>query len=144
MFHLLSSVILILWYMNLMNNGQIDRGNENTTQRLPLWMRKTTKKPQSGWSASGFEPGISRMRVSCVTTEPPRSVKFWFYYNRKDNKLETSACQVPQYTNICASDLTITFRQHYIDSRLSLKKGSSVPNYLLGASPGSWHAFFTL
>ena len=31
-------------------------------------------KPQSGWSAPGFEPGTSRMRVSCVTTEPPRSV----------------------------------------------------------------------
>ena len=50
--------------MNLMNNGQIDRGN----------VRKTTKKTQSGWLAPGFEPGTSRMRVSCVTTEPPRSV----------------------------------------------------------------------
>ena len=50
--------------MNLMNNGQMDRGNENPVQPLP----------QSGWSAPGFEPGTSRMRVSCVTTEPPRSV----------------------------------------------------------------------
>ena len=65
---------LILWYMNLMNNGQMDRGNENPTQYFPWWLRKTTKKPQSGWSAPGFEPGTSRMRVSCVTTEPPRSV----------------------------------------------------------------------
>ena len=32
------------------------------------------EKPQSGWSAPGFVPGTSRMRVSCVTTEPPRSV----------------------------------------------------------------------
>ena len=64
MFHLLSSQILILWYMNLMNNGQMDRGNENPTQHLPWWLRKTMKKPQSGWSASGFEPGTSRMWVS--------------------------------------------------------------------------------
>ena len=35
---------------------------------------KPRKKPQSGWLAPGFEPGTSRMRVSCVTTEPPRSV----------------------------------------------------------------------
>ena len=57
-----------------MNNGQMDRDNENPTQHLPWWLRKTTKKTQSGWSAPGFEPGASRMRVSCVTTEPPRSI----------------------------------------------------------------------
>ena len=62
---------LILWFMNMMNNGQMDHGTENPTQHLP---RKITKKPQSGWSAPGFEPGTSRMRVSSVTTEPPRSV----------------------------------------------------------------------
>ena len=76
---------LILWYMNLMNNGQMDRGNENPTQHFPWWLRKTTKKPQSGWSAPGFEPGTSRMRVSCVSTEPPRSVMLilflkWNYF----------------------------------------------------------------
>ena len=38
------------------------------------------KKPQSVWSAPGFEPATSRMRVSCVTTEPPRSVVI-FYFN---------------------------------------------------------------
>ena len=27
-----------------MNNGQMDRGNENPTQHLPWWLRKTTKK----------------------------------------------------------------------------------------------------
>ena len=32
------------------------------------------QKNQSGWSAPGFEPGTSRMRVSCVTTETTRSV----------------------------------------------------------------------
>ena len=32
------------------------------------------EKPQSGWSVPGFEHGTSRMRVSCVTTEPSRSV----------------------------------------------------------------------
>ena len=74
MFHLLNSLILILWYMNLINNGQMDRGNENPIQHLPWWLRKTRKKSQSGWSAPGFEPGTSRMRVLCVTMEPPRSV----------------------------------------------------------------------
>ena len=80
MFQLLSSLILILWYMNLVNNGQMDRGNENPTQHLPWWLRKTTKNPQSGWSAPGFEPGTSRMRVSCITTEPPRSVILFSIY----------------------------------------------------------------
>ena len=37
---------------------------------------KPRKKTQSGWSA--LEPGTSRMRVSCVTTEPPRSVIKFF------------------------------------------------------------------
>ena len=79
---LLSSLILILWYMNLMINGKMDRGNENPTQHLPWWLRKTTKEPQSGWSAPGFEPGTSRMRVSCVTTEPHHSVIIvLFHYN---------------------------------------------------------------
>ena len=66
-----------------MNNGQMDRGNENPTQ--PWWLRKTTKKSQSGWSAPGFEPGTSRMRVSCVTTEPPRSVflALFLHFRRK-------------------------------------------------------------
>ena len=63
-----------------MNNGQMDRGNENPTQHLPWWLRKTTKKPQSGWSAPGFESGSSRMRISCVTTEPPRSVLSLFCF----------------------------------------------------------------
>ena len=43
--------------MNLMNNGQMDRGNENPTQHLPYWLRKTTKKPQSGWSHRDLNPG---------------------------------------------------------------------------------------
>ena len=37
-------------------------------------IEKNHENPQSGWSAPGFEPRTSRMRVSCVTTEPPRSV----------------------------------------------------------------------
>ena len=61
----------------------MDRGNENPTRHLLWWLRKTTKKPQSGWSAPGFEARTSRMLVSCVTMEPPRSlVKDFFirYY----------------------------------------------------------------
>ena len=57
-----------------MNNGQMDRGNENPPQCLPSRLRKNTKKSQSGWSAPGFKSGTSQMRVSCVSTEPPRSV----------------------------------------------------------------------
>ena len=40
-----------------------------------LMTEENHEKTQSGWSAPGFEPGTSRMRVSCVTTEPTRSVK---------------------------------------------------------------------
>ena len=43
----------------------MDRGNENQPQHLPLGLRKTTKKPQSGWSAPGFEPG-TRPNASLV------------------------------------------------------------------------------
>ena len=49
---------------------------------------KTTKKPQSGWSAPGFEPGTSRMRVSCGTTEPPRSVRNLLFFNVGLNDFE--------------------------------------------------------
>ena len=54
---------------------EMDRGNENPTLHLSWSLRKTTKKPQSGWSAPGFEPGNPRIRVSYVTTEPPRSIQ---------------------------------------------------------------------
>ena len=37
-----------------------------------LMIEKNHEKPQSDWSAPEFEPGTSRMRVSCVTTESPR------------------------------------------------------------------------
>ena len=52
------------------------------------------EKPQSGWSEPGFEPGNSRMRVSCVTTEPPRSVSlmllgFKYAINAKKNYIKT-------------------------------------------------------
>ena len=30
-----------------MNNGEMDRGNENLTQYLPWWLRETTKKNPS-------------------------------------------------------------------------------------------------
>ena len=43
--------------------------------------RGKPRKPQSGWSAPGFESGTSRMRVSCVTMEPPRSVIPRYYFN---------------------------------------------------------------
>ena len=42
--------------MNLMNNGQMDRGNENPTQHLP-WLRKTTKKPSQVGRYRDLNPG---------------------------------------------------------------------------------------
>ena len=38
---------LILWFMNMVNTGQMDRGNENPTQCLPWWLRKTTKEKKN-------------------------------------------------------------------------------------------------
>ena len=53
--------------------GQMERGNENATS-ICFMIEENHQKTQSDWSAPGFEPGTSRMRVSSVTREPPRSV----------------------------------------------------------------------
>ena len=58
-----------------MNNGQMERGNENPTQNLPWRLRKAMKKSQSGWLGPGFELGTFQIRVECVTTAPPHSVE---------------------------------------------------------------------
>ena len=57
-----------------MNNGQMDRGNENPTQHLFWWLTEAMKKSQSGWLGSGFELGTSQIRAQCVTTAPPSEV----------------------------------------------------------------------
>ena len=62
--------------MNLMNNSQMDRGNA-------LMIEKNHEKTQSGSSVPWYEPGTSRMQVSCVTTEPPRSVIAFIVYSQK-------------------------------------------------------------
>ena len=74
-------------YMNVMNNGQMDRGNENPTQHLPYLLRKPTKKPVSGWSAPGFEPGI----FSLVST---------FSQKNKTYKIGLGVC-VPVRVCVC-------------------------------------------
>ena len=66
-----------------MNNGQMDRSNENTTQYLPWWLREAMKKSQSGWLEPGFELGTLQIGVECVTTAPPHSVER-FLFRRKD------------------------------------------------------------
>ena len=74
-----------------MNNGQMDHGNENPTQHLPWWLRKTTKKPQSGWSAPGFEPGTSRTRVSLRyhgATSLGRSILYVLFFLKKKTVME--------------------------------------------------------
>ena len=63
----------------MMNNGQMDRGNENPIQHLLWWLRKTTKNSQSDWPDPGFESGTFRIRVQCVTTAPPRLVLMILY-----------------------------------------------------------------
>ena len=49
------------------------------TNSLAILRLRKHYKPQPGWSVTGFEPGTLRMRVSCFTTEPPRSVIFVCY-----------------------------------------------------------------
>ena len=66
-----------------MNNGQMDRSIENTTQYLPWWLREAMKKFQSGWLKPGFELGPFQIRVKCVTTAPPHSVE-QFLFRRID------------------------------------------------------------
>ena len=57
-----------------MNNGQMERGNENPTQHLPWRLREAMKKSQSGWLGPGFELGTSQIRVQSLTIAPPHSV----------------------------------------------------------------------
>ena len=80
---LLSLQIEFLWFMNLMNNGQMERGNENPIQHLPWRQREAMKKSQSGWLGPGFEIGTSQIRVQCVNTAPPSEVA-QFLFRRID------------------------------------------------------------
>ena len=62
-----------------MNNGQMDRGNENPTQHLHWWLTE-------------FELGTSQIRVQCVTTAAPseveeflfRRIDIYYYHHVKD------------------------------------------------------------
>ena len=55
--------------MNMVDNGQMDRGNENPTQPV-LMIEENNEKNKSDWSALGFEPETSRIPVQCVITAP--------------------------------------------------------------------------
>ena len=66
-----------------MNNGQMDRGNENPTQHLPWRLTEAMKKCQSGWLGPGFEHGTSQIRAQCVTTAPPSELA-QFLFRRID------------------------------------------------------------
>ena len=66
-----------------MNNGQMDRGNENPSQHLFWCLTEAMKKSQSSWLGSGFELGASQIRVQCVTTVTPHSVA-QFLFRRID------------------------------------------------------------
>ena len=55
------------------------------TNSLLIFRLRKPLKHQPGWPATGFEPGTSRMRVSCVTTEPLRSVNILYYVYSNQN-----------------------------------------------------------
>ena len=55
-----------------MNNGQMTRGNENTTQHLPWWLRRTTKKNPARLVGTGIRtrdlPNASLVRYHGATS----------------------------------------------------------------------------
>lgn len=51
-----------------------DRGNEKQNPSFALLTEEHHDKPLTGWSALGFENGTYPMRVSCLNSEPLRSV----------------------------------------------------------------------
>ena len=63
-----------------MNNGQMDRGNENPTQHLLWWLTEAKKKSRSGWLGPGFELGTSQIRAQFVTTAPPSEVAQFLFH----------------------------------------------------------------
>ena len=74
-----------------MNNGQMDRGNENPTQNLPWWLRKTTKKTSVRLVGTGI-----------WTRDLPN---IWFYFNFKQwTELKKAECRIEQP---CKVDSTI-------------------------------------
>ena len=61
-----------------MNNGQMDRGNENPTQHLPWWLRKTTKKTSVRLVGTGIRtldlPNSSLVRYHGATSLGERAL----------------------------------------------------------------------
>ena len=53
----------------------MDRGNENTTQHLPWWLRKTTKKPQVDRHRD-----LNPRTPECKSRALPRSHLAWFCF----------------------------------------------------------------
>ena len=77
------------WFQISRNSKQIISTIVEYGDQLDICLSKITNssailrlmkplKPRPGLSATGFEPGTSRMRVWCVTTEPPRN---WLLLN---------------------------------------------------------------
>ena len=52
--------------MNLMNNGQMDRGNENPTQHLRCLLRKTTTNPSQIDRFRDLNPGLPEYEPSVL------------------------------------------------------------------------------
>ena len=57
-----------------MNDGQMDRGNENATKHLPWWLREAMIKSLPARLGPGFELETCQIRVQCVTIAPPHPV----------------------------------------------------------------------
>ena len=57
-----------------MNNGQMDRGNENPTQHLPWWLRETMKTPSQVVWDRDFNSGPPKFKSSVL---PVRHLSRW-------------------------------------------------------------------
>ena len=96
--YLLSLQILLLWFMNSMNNGQMDCGNENSTQHFPWWPREAMTKSQPCWLGPGFDLGTSQIRVQCVAPAPPHSVAQFLF--RRISSRSRFCCEFVKEENL--------------------------------------------
>ena len=107
---------LILWYMNLMNNGQMDRGNENPTQHLPWWLRKITKNLSQVGRHRDLNPGPPECESRALRrSHLARSYLVLFvHFCRKTRLMNWALCYVCMYvcTYVCMYIWGFRARQH--------------------------------
>ena len=81
-----------------MNNGQMDRGNENATQHLPWWLREAMIKSQPDCLGPEVELETSQIQVQRVTIAPPHSVVQFLF--RRISSLQRFCCQHVKEENL--------------------------------------------